>query len=350
MSTELFIIAEAGSNWRSGAYARDRQMGQALIEGAAEAGADAVKFQMYRAATVYAPNAGAYEGHCGQDLEDIGKTFEDLEMSTTLLEEFSQHAARCNIEFMCTPFSVEDLAAVDPHVRRHKMASYEMLHLRIWEAMIRTEKPVIFSTGGFTLADVDRILDWLVSQNAPIELYTVMHCVASYPAELSSLGLDVLRTMKERFGRRGLQVGYSDHSLDPVVAPAAAVALGATCIEKHFTLNRHLPGPDHPFAIEVPELVRMVKACRETFAAVEEHEEKGTGPAEKKLQRFAHRALQAIRDVAAGDILREGENFAILRPGNNSQGASPLEIDRIEGRRANVSIPRGGGILTSNVE
>lgn len=350
MNREPFIIAEAGSNWRSGSPARDRQMGFALIEGAAEAGASAVKFQMYRAATVYAPNAGTFADHCGQDIEDIGKTFEDLEMSAALLAEFSRHAEQCNIEFMCTPFSVQDLAEVDPYVKRHKMASYEMQHLRIWEGMIRSGKPVIFSTGGFTLEAVDRILDWLEQQGAPLDRYTVMHCVASYPAELSSLGLNVLRTMISRFGARGLNVGYSDHSLDPVVAPAAAVALGATCIEKHFTLNRHLPGPDHPFAIEVPELTRMVKACRDTFDAVQEHAEKGTGEAEKKLQRFAHRALQAIRDVARGEVLREGENFAILRPGNNTQGASPLEIGAIEGRKANVAIPRGGGILVSNVE
>jgi sialic acid synthase SpsE len=350
MSEYPFIIAEAGSNWRCGTPARDLQMAKNLIEAAADAKASAVKFQVYRAKSVYVENAGSFKEHCGQDLEDISKTFEDLEMPYALIETLSRYCAQCGIEFMATPFSIEDFQAVNPFVKMHKMASYEMEHIRLWEHMIRSGKPVFFSTGGFTLPRIDKMVEWLQRHDAKLDKFTVMHCVASYPAELNSLGLGVIATMAAKYKKFGLKVGYSDHSLDPVTAPSAAIALGAHSIEKHFTLNRHLPGPDHPFAIEVHELKAMVSACRKTFEAVRENAEKGHSAAELKLQDFAHRGLQAISNIKRGDKLQENKNFAILRPGNNPKGTSPLDVEKIESKLSKLDIPLGHGIRLENVE
>jgi sialic acid synthase SpsE len=141
----------------------------------------------------------------------------------------------------------------------------------------------------------------------------------------------------------GAAVGLSDHSTDPVAAPAAAVALGAKVIEKHFTLSHDLPGPDHSFAVEPDGLAAMVRAIR-LVEKMRGSGEKEVQPAEEELLHYSQRGIQATRDVAAGEVLREGENFDILRPGKNRKGMNPFFIDEVNGRRATHDIPAGDGI------
>lgn len=341
----VFVIAEAGSNWRMGTPARDLEMAFRLIDAAAEAGADAVKFQTYRARTVYVTGAGAsdYLAETGEE-RSINDIFEDLEMPYEMIPRLAEHAAAASIEFMSTPFSLEDLAAVDPWVRRHKVASYELCHVRLVQAAAATGKPLIMSTGAATVGDIEFGVSTARASGATD--ITLLQCTASYPAPPESLNLGSIPWLMEAFG---VHAGLSDHSTDPVVAPTAAVALGATVIEKHFTIDRRLPGPDHPFAIEPDELAHMVRSVRAAAAAVGDGI-KAVAAAETELRAFAVRAIQATRGIGAGEALVEGVNLDVLRPGRRTAGLHPRHLDALAGRRAARDIAAGDGIGADDVD
>lgn len=343
--SRVFVIAEAGSNWRMGNRQRDGSMGRALIDVAKEAGADAVKFQTYRSQTVYVPEAG--ESDYLSDLgirSSINAIFDDLAMPYDLIGELASYCNQVGIEFMSTPFSVADAEAVDPYVQRHKVASYEINHVRLLEWLSRTGKPLIVSTGSTTPDDIAFCLD--VVRNAGSSPITLLQCTSAYPTPMDGLNLGAIRWLRETYG---VAAGLSDHSRDPVVAPVAAVALGATVIEKHYTLSNRLPGADHPFALEPLELKAMVKAIRMAEDAL------GSGTkqvldAERELERFAVRAIQAIRDIQPGDQLVEGDNVDVLRPGRRSKGLHPRHLTWLEGRIAKKAIAKGEGVTREAVE
>jgi N-acetylneuraminate synthase len=341
----VFIIAEAGSNFRMGTPDRDLAMGKALIDAAAEAGADAVKFQTYRPETVYVPNAGEaqYLSDAGM-AEPITEIFRDLAMPYAMLPKLAEHCEKRGVEFMSTPFSIDDAEAVDPYVRRHKLASYEISHLRLIERLARFGKPVIMSTGCAEEPDIEWAVDQFF-QNGGTDL-TLMQCTAKYPAPLSSLNLRAIPWLKDRFG---LPVGLSDHSRDPVAGPAGATALGATVIEKHFTLHNALPGPDHAFALTPDELSRMVRAIRGMEQAMGQGG-KSVLDEERELRSFARRAVQAVRDIAKGEPLREGVNVDVLRPGKQRQGVHPRHLAEMEGCAARRDIPAGDGVTPEDWE
>jgi N-acetylneuraminate synthase len=319
-------------------------MARALIDVAADAGSDAVKFQTYRPETEYVENAGTsdYLSEAGIR-ESIRDIFADLAMPYEMLPELAAYARERGIEFMSTPFSLADAAAVDPHVRVQKIASYEISHVRLIEFAARTGKPTLMSTGASDEADIAWALETFHAAGG--KDVCLMQCTARYPAPLEALNVSVIPRLAERFG---VPVGLSDHSRDPLTGPTTAVALGARAIEKHFTLHNRLPGPDHAFAVTPDELARMVEAIRKTERAL------GPGvkavlPAEQELRAYARRALQATRPVARGETLREGVNFDILRPGKQTPGLHPRRIPDVEGRRAARDIPLGDGIQESDV-
>lgn len=336
---KVFIIAEAGSNWRVGNSARDKKMGLQLIEAAKESGADAVKFQTYRAETVYVANAGSsdYLEKAG-NAEDISAIFKDLEMPYELLEVFAEHSKKLGIEFMSTPFSERDFDAIDPHVRIHKIASYEISHSRLIEAAARSGKPLIMSTGASQPGDIQWAADYFRALGGK-EL-CIMQCTAKYPSPLSALNLRTIPWLERQFR---VVPGFSDHSRDPISGPLAAVALGAKVIEKHFTFSNRLPGPDHAFAITFEELCLMVREIRKTEDTL------GTGikevlPEERELASYARRGVQTTAAIKCGDKLREGENIAILRPGKQSLGVHPKHLPELEGKSALRDLSPGEGI------
>jgi N-acetylneuraminate synthase len=341
----VFVIAEAGSNWRVGTPEGDREMARALIRVAAEAGADAIKFQTFRAAEVYAANAGQSDYLAELGIQrSINEIFEDLEMPYDFVREIADDATELGIEFMSTPFSVADADAVDPHVRRHKVASYEINHVRLLQRLAATGKPILISTGAATVDDIEFSLKTV--RDAGANDITLLQCTASYPAPPQSLNLAAIPWMRDRFG---VPVGLSDHSRDPVVAPVSAVALGATAIEKHFTIDNSLPGPDHQFALEPDELASMVRAVRSAELA------RGAGvkepdPHETELRSFAVRTIQATRDIGVGESLVEGGNIAVLRPGKRARGMHPRFLEALRGRRAARAIVAGDGIGESDVD
>ena len=173
----------------------------------------------------------------------------------------------------------------------------------------------------------------------------MLQCTAKYPAQDEDVNLLAMPSLRSRFG---LDTGLSDHSAHPIYAPVAAVALGATVIEKHFTLDKRLPGPDHAFAMTPRQLKRMVRAIRRV------EKMRGTGrktvlPAEKELRLFARRGIQAIRPIAIGEELSEGVNIDILRPGKQKAGEHPKFIEDLEGKRAKKCISAGTGIQLSDI-
>jgi len=334
LSERVCVIAEIGSNWMVG----DRmETARELIEKAASAGVDAVKFQTFKASTLYAPHAGKSD-YLG-DSRDINEILRDLEMGYEQIPALAKMAREAGVEFMSSAFSVEDCKAIDPYVKRHKVASYENAYTPLLEYVAQTGKPILLSTGASYMAEIAYALS-VLQGSGPV---TLLQCAAAYPAEPASLHLRAMQTLHQAFG---LEVGLSDHSLDPVMAPVMAVALGAKVVEKHYTLSRSLPGPDHAFSVEPDELAELVSRVR-LAEQMRGDLEKRVCEQEKELFYFAKRACQATASIAKGEVI--GGNIALLRPGKNRKGSHPCCLEALLGKRAVRDIASGEGICMEDV-
>jgi N-acetylneuraminate synthase len=341
-----YIIAEAGSNWKIGNTEKEnKEMARKLIDVAKECGADAVKFQTFKAKSTYVSNAGAsdYLRQSGE-VRNVFDLIKDLEMPYDLVLELSDYAKSSGITFLTTAFSVDDLKAIDACVPMHKIASYENSHLRLLEAAAATGKPLIMSTGASPLDEIDwSVAHFRKHSNAPLCL---MQCTAAYPAPTKSLHLRTIPSLRSRYD---CLVGLSDHSRDSLSAPLMALALGASCLEKHFTLNNQLPGPDHRYAIEPHELRKMVDGIRNAEEALGDGF-KQVAPEEEELFKFAKRSLQALVEIKPGDIIEEDKNVGILRPGGMSKGMHPRYFEAVVGRPAKKTVAAGAGLSFDDLQ
>ena len=341
----VFIIAEAGSNWRMGNAKRDMKMAKTLIDIASDVKADAVKFQTYRSESVYVPNAGDSDYLLKSGIkESINKIFDDLSMPYEMIPELSEYCNSKNIEFMSTPFSVEDAKQIDPYVNYHKIASYEISHYRLIEFIAKTGKPTFLSTGAATIDEIEWAVNHFFKNNG--KNLTLLQTTAKYPAPLESLNIYSMDVLKDNFN---VSVGLSDHSIDPTIGPVCATALGANVIEKHFTLNKKLPGPDHSFALDPLELKKMINAIRNCEKCLGSRE-KIVQDYELELRDFAQRSIQCIKNISKGEFFLEGVNFAILRSGKRNKGIHPKFLETLEGKAATRSISIGDGILETDYE
>jgi len=336
---KAFIIAEAGSNWKCGTYDEDLRQAKELIKIASKSGADAVKFQTYKSETIYVPNAGSakYLDELGIT-ENINEIFQHLSMPYEMISELSKFCKNENLIFMSTPFSVEDAKHVDPYVTIHKVSSFEINHIRLLEFLAKTKKPILISTGASTFHDIDFAINLLKKKDN--KNIVLLQCTSKYPCPIESLNLAVIPKMRQKYN---LPIGLSDHSMDPILAPVVAVSLGATVIEKHFTLDRSLPGPDHPFALIPDELEKMVKCIRNAEKSLQS-DKKEILPVEKELFQFAKRSIQAIKNISKNEVLQEGVNIDILRPGNRIRGLDARFLFDVEGKKAKNDIKKGDGI------
>lgn len=315
-----YVIAEAGSNHNS-----RFELAVRLIDVASAAGADAVKFQVFRAKWLYPKNAGISEYL--KDPTPIYDVIATMEMPYEWIPELAAYCRTRGVDFLASAFDEESTDQIAPHVPAFKVASYEMTHQPLIRHTALKGKPVIVSTGTATMDEVAETVRW-VRDTGNLELI-LMQCTAAYPAPLDSLNVRALAAMRERFQ---VPAGFSDHSSDPIVAPVVAVACGASVIEKHFTLDRTMAGPDHKFAIEPHELAAMVAKIREAESALGSAT-KQVAPIEAELRAFARRSLFTRGAIEAGTVLTEA-HIAVLRNGVHPAGLPPESIASVIGRRA----------------
>jgi N,N'-diacetyllegionaminate synthase len=319
-----FIIAEAGVNHNG-----SLEMALRLIDAACVAGADAVKFQTFKAEKVIAinaPKAGYQKDTTGSDesqLEMVRKLELD-EAAHTRLHHYCQDK---DIRFLSTPF---DLESIDLLTRLgleiFKIPSGEITNLPYLRKLGALKKRLILSTGMADLSEIKDALDVLVDAGSRMEDITVLHCNTEYPTPFEDVNLRAMLTIRSAFP--GISVGYSDHTLG-IEAPIAAVAMGATVIEKHFTLDRNLPGPDHRASLEPDELAAMISAIRNIEKAL------GTGikkpsPSESRNIPVARKSIVAAAPIKKGETFTE-MNITVKRPGT---GITPMRWDEIIGRKA----------------
>jgi N-acetylneuraminate synthase len=325
-----FLIAEAGSN-HDGSLAKALR----LVDVAAAAGADAVKFQTFRAERIYSEHAGtsAYL----KLKQSIVEIIRSMEMPYSWIPKLAARCRRRGVAFISTPFDEESADRLNPHLDVFKIASYEMTHHPLLRHVAAFGKPVILSTGASRLDEVAESVR--VLRRARVRGLCLMQCTASYPAPLASINVRVVETLRRTFG---VPAGLSDHSREPEIAPMAAVALGADLIEKHFTLDNRLPGPDHRYAVEPDELARLVRSVRATEEALGDGV-KAVHPVERELRSFARRSVFALRDLRPGERLDRG-NIACLRNGKMPAGLPPSEFEGVLGRRLRRAVRRGHAV------
>lgn len=330
-----FVIAEAGSNHNG-----DLETAKELIDVAVDAGADAVKFQTFRAEDLYVEESG--ETEITDTEESIYEMIESMEMPYEWILKLSEYCANKDICFMSTPFDEQSADELAEYVPAWKIASSTSSHYPFLRYLANTEKPIIMSTGMHDLDEVRESVT-VLEQNGADE-YSLLQCVAAYPTPLENINVRVVETLIDEFG---VPSGLSDHTLDPVTAPAAAVALGASIIEKHFTLDKTMDGPDHQFALNPQELNEMVSTIRDTETAL------GTGKkhvsdAETSSYEIARRGVHASTEINAGEVFSQN-NIKVIRPGKRETGLHPKHYDEILGKVASEDIMEGQGIQWDNI-
>ena len=325
----VFVIAEAGVNHNG-----DLAMALALCDAARAAGADAVKFQTFRAEDLVVPGAPTAEYQRRQTGEqDQFGMLRKLELSRAQHESIRDHCAAIGIEFFSTPFSLEAVdLLVSLGVRRMKLPSGELTHRALVDHACATGLPVLLSTGMATLDEVREALAWAAQARGTLAGVTVLHCTSAYPAPDEALNLRAIATLREVLG---LPVGYSDHSTG-IEAALAAVSLGATVVEKHLTLDRQLPGPDQAASLEPGEFGAMVRGIRRITAMLGDGV-KAPQAQELDAARVARRSIVAAVDIPAGTALQPAM-LACRRP---ATGIAPRDWNRVVGRSARGAIAAG---------
>lgn len=317
------IIAEAGVNHNG-----DINLAIQLIDAAAIAGADFVKFQTFKAETLVTKTAvkAKYQQEMTGGDETQFQMIKKLELDKKTHVELIEYCKLKNIQFLSTPFdheSIELLHELD--IPLYKIPSGEITNLPYLRHIGGMGKPIIMSTGMSILEEVSDALNILLENGAKKENVTILHCNTEYPTPMEDVNLNAMITLRDELG---VKVGYSDHTLG-IEVPIAAVALGATVIEKHFTLDRNLPGPDHKASLEPEELKAMVKAIRNIEKAMGDGI-KRPSPSETKNIPVARKSIVAKKAIKKGELFTE-ENITVKRPGN---GISPLKWNCILGQKA----------------
>jgi len=320
-----FIIAEAGVNHNG-----SLELAKKLVDVAKEAGVDAVKFQTFKTEKVvskFAPKAEYQIKNTGNN-ESQYEMIKKLELTEEEFIELYKYTKEKGLIFLSTPFDFESADFLEDLVPAYKISSTDLTNLPFLEYIAKKGKPIILSTGMATLGEIEEAVNTIKKYNEDIIL---LHCITNYPADFEELNLRAIKTLKEAFK---LPVGYSDHSLG-IYAPIAAVTLGAVVIEKHFTINKNLPGPDHKASLNPEELKEMVKAIRLIEKALGDGIKRPTF-SEEKIKKVVRKSLVANVDIPKGSIIKR-EMVTIKRPGI---GIEPKYLDKIIGKKAKRDIKK----------
>jgi N,N'-diacetyllegionaminate synthase len=320
MTNRTLIIAEAGVNHNG-----DLGLAMQLIDAAAEAGASLVKFQTFSAERQVTPTAtkADYQNQTTLSNETQHEMLRRLELTEEMHHELIAHCTTRNIGFFSTGFDVESVDLLLSLGQKHfKIPSGEITNLPYLRHVGQLGKAVILSTGMSTLGDIESALDVLEQAGTARAQITVLHCTTEYPTPMNEVNLRAMQSIQAAFG---VAVGYSDHTLGIEVA-IAAVAMGATVIEKHFTLDRNLPGPDHKASLEPEELKAMVAAIRNIEVALGDGIKRITS-SEARNKTVVRKSLVASETIKAGEAF-SAQNITAKRPGT---GISPMRWDEVKG-------------------
>lgn len=322
---KTLIIAEAGVNHNG-----DLALAKKLIEAASEAGADFVKFQSFKTeecVSVGAPKA-KYQIENGENKDESQfEMIKKLELDKNAHLELMKHCEKCGIAFLSTPFDLPSIALLDElGLQIFKIPSGEITNLPYLKAIGALRKKVILSTGMSDLNEIKAALQILTAQGTKEEDISILHANTAYPTPFEDVNLRALQTLQKEFTRH--KIGFSDHSLG-ISCPIAAVALGASIVEKHFTLDKNLKGPDHKASLEPNELKAMVQGIRQIELALGSGK-KGISESERENLNIARKSLVAKRAMKKGEIFDE-TNLTTKRPAG---GISAMRFDEFLGKKA----------------
>ena len=299
----IYIIAEIGVNHNG-----DMKLAYQLIDAAVKAGANAVKFQTFTAEKLVSPSTQkvAYQMDTTSSEESHYDMIKQLELSEKDHGLLFKYCASKNIEFISTPYDSESVGFLDAlGVHTYKTASADIVDLMLHESLAKTGKNIIIATGMATLAEVEEVVNIYPDKNK----ITLLHCVSNYPCSLESLNLKVMHTLKYAFN---VKVGFSDHTVDSLAA-VISTSLGATVIEKHFTLDKNLPGPDHKASSTFSEFADMVTSIRATEIALGEPTKRCQSE-EMQMASISRKSIVLSKDMAKGEKITR-EHLTLKRPG-----------------------------------
>ena len=318
------IIAEAGVNHNG-----DIAKAKALIDKGAEAGVDYVKFQTFKAEKLVTKQAqrASYQDKNTQNNDSQYEMLKKLELSQALHQELMDYCNQKGVKFLSTGFDSESLVFLAQlGITIAKVPSGEITNLPYLRQVASLFPEVILSTGMATIDEIKDAVKVLIDNGVSKDKITILHCNTEYPTPMEDVNLKAMLHIQRELG---LPIGYSDHTLG-IEVPIAAVALGATVIEKHFTLDKTLPGPDHKASLEPNELKAMVSAIRNIEKAIGGSGLKEVSKSEEKNKPIARKSIVASTDIKKGDIFTP-ENLTVKRPGS---GISPMQWDEVIGKEA----------------
>lgn len=334
----VYVIAEAGVNHNG-----DTERALELVDVAARCGADAVKFQAFTADRLVTKDARKAD-YQSEQLDEETSQWEMLKQYELSADQHRRLQRRCSerdITFLSTPFDVASADLLDElSVPLIKLGSGEVTNEPLLRHVASFGRPIVLSTGMSTLEEVRRALDWITDVDAECPV-VALHCTSQYPASIDNVNLNVLQTMATELD---VPIGYSDHTM-AVETPALAVAAGAHVVEKHFTLDSSLPGPDHEASLEPPDLEAAVDLVRRTERMMGDPEKRPTR-GEEETRSVVRKSLHAADCIGRGERFTEA-NIAVLRP---TDGLEPYYYDEVVGRRASTTLEEGEPITAAVLE
>lgn len=334
-NNSVFIIAEIGSN-----HSNDINIAKKLIRISKNAGADAVKFQSFKAKTLYSKYVPRRTLPNGKKGPNIYKMIQSIEMPYEWHNKLKKYCDKLNIIFISTPFDEEALNSLEEiDCQIYKIASSEIGDQNLVKKIAKTKKPIIISTGKSKLIEVKRAIKWI--EKTGNKKIIILHCTATYPADYSSMNLNNISTLKKQFNYK---IGLSDHNKENLTA-VIAVTLGAKVIEKHITLDRRSKGPDHHFALEpkhLKELVENIKKTEKSFGSYKKDIDKS----ELQSRIIGNRSIHVIKDLKKGELIKLSD-IVFKRP---NLGIEPYKYKNVIGKKIKRKIKKDMWLKWNDIE
>ena len=332
MNNKVLIIAEAGVN-HNGSYENAKK----LILAGAEAGVDYVKFQTFKAnklVSIFAEKADYQKINTNDENTSHFEMLKKLEMPEIWHYDLIKYAESLNVKFLSTGFDEESIDFLDSiNIDLYKIPSGEITNKPFLEHIAKKKKPIIVSTGMANLAEVRAAIEVLNKNGVQKKSITILHCNTEYPTPMTDVNLKAMLALKEEFD---VNIGYSDHTIG-IEVPIAAVALGANVIEKHFTLDKSMEGPDHKASLDPLELKQMVNAIRNIENALMGSGIKEPSASEIKNIQIARKSIHTNKPLEKGHIIKK-EDLIMMRPGD---GISPMDMDLYLNKQIATNLPEG---------